>query len=153
MLRAMKTGLSFWFVSLVLAMSALGCAYGEARQVIRAQFASEIGCDAVKLTKRSTWYAEDNPNQFKVSGCGVVRTYTCEGTSLNELVSYDEPACTWVEGDADAPKTKAQAPTEGGENEAMDAPMDAPMEQEPAADDAANDDSDGDSNGDSNGKD
>lgn len=110
-----------------------GCAYGEVRQVLRAQFASEVGCSDVKLSKRSTWYVSENPNQYKISGCGVVRTYSCTEEQASGFVSYDEPACSWEEGDSDAPKMK-QMPAEGEEpmDDMGDAPMDEPM---PPADD------------------
>jgi hypothetical protein len=80
----------------------LGCAYGEVRQVVRAQFAAELNCPEVLIQKRDVWYMYDSPDQYKVSGCGVMRTYTCPADE-DGLVSYDEPACTWVAGDADAP--------------------------------------------------
>src|SRR5690348_8592037 len=133
MLRAMQIrGL----LVVSLACSALpvlgsGCAYGEVRQVLRAQFASDVGCADVKLKRRDAWYAAENPHQYKITGCGVTRSYTCTNEQAEGLVSYDEPACTWVEGDADAPKAKTM-PTEGD----MDAPMDEPPMDEPPADDA-----------------
>ena len=77
----------------------------KSEQVIRAQFASDYDCPEVQLRKRDTWYAQDNPNQIKVTGCGKVRTYTC-GKDIG-LVSYGKPACKWVEGDADAPGQSA----------------------------------------------
>jgi hypothetical protein len=102
MLRAMRVTPNRMMMSIVLGVvAASGCAYGEVRQVIRAQFASEYDCPEVQLRKRDSWYAQDNPNQFKVTGCGKVRTYTCDKDV--GLVSYDSPACKWVEGDADAP--------------------------------------------------
>jgi hypothetical protein len=152
MLRAMKIRPYVQVCSLsMLAGLLVGCAYGEVRQVIRAQFANDTGCAAVKLQKRSTWYAEEDPNQYKVRGCGVVRTYTCADHDLDDLVSYDEPACTWVDGDADAPKINVQTADDssGGlmdesldapMDPAMDAPMDAPADDEssePEADEGA----------------
>jgi hypothetical protein len=102
MLRAMQTR------SIVLGVLALGCvavsgcAYGEVRQVIRAQFASELNCPEVSLGRRDMWYAYDGLDQYKVAGCGVTRTYTCPAN--NGPVSFDKPACTWVAGDADTPE-------------------------------------------------
>ncbi|MGD8859851.1 MAG: hypothetical protein PVI30_07555 [Myxococcales bacterium] len=78
-----------------------GCAHSDMRTVLRAQFATELDCPEVQIQKRQLWYASKSPHQYKITGCGVVRTYTCPET--DELVSYDEPQCTWVEGDADAP--------------------------------------------------
>jgi hypothetical protein len=116
----------------------LGCAYGEVRQVVRAQFASELDCPEVFIVKRDAWYQYENPNQFKVTGCGVMRTYTCPKEASGR-VSYDEPACTWVEGDADAPKMAAPVPEEGavdGEGiEPLDESAPEPAEPEPPADD------------------
>jgi hypothetical protein len=115
-------------VALCLSVVAgLGCAYGEVRQVVRAQFASELNCPEVFIIKRDAWYQYDNPNQFKVTGCGVMRTYTCPKEDSGR-VSYDEPACTWVEGDADAPKMAAPAP----EDDAMlDAEGIEPLDETP----------------------
>ncbi len=126
MLRAMLA------MRLCIVSSALllfGCAYGEVRQVVRAQFASELNCPEVQMKKRDVWYSYDSPDQYKVSGCGVMRTYTCPKTE--GLVSYDKPVCTWVAGDADAPQMR----TMPAEDE-MDMPdeADAPLlEEAPAA--------------------
>jgi hypothetical protein len=118
----------------------LGCAYGEVRQVVRAQFASELNCPEVFIIKRDAWYQYENPNQFKVSGCGVMRTYTCPPDSTGR-VSYDEPACTWVAGDADAPKMAEPVPEDGAMEDAegiepLDETPPEPAEpEEPPADD------------------
>jgi hypothetical protein len=151
MLRAMLQRAIVVFALFSAVSAGFGCAYGEVRQVVRAQFASELNCPEVFITKRDAWYQYDSPNQFKVSGCGVMRTYTCpvdEGT-----VSYDKPACTWVEGDADAPKLKARD-AEGNvleESEQLDdqpaepAPGDEPAEPEdPYGDDTSGGGSDAD---------
>jgi hypothetical protein len=125
------------FAGVALATLVSGCAYGNVRQVLRAQFASDIGCADVTIKKRDFWYVSDNPHQYKISGCGTMRTYTCTQEDAEGLISYDEPACKWEEGDADAPKPKVHAPAdpmdEGmeGEGEPMDAPaddMDAPAD-------------------------
>lgn len=145
MLRAMQIR-GLLVVSLVgsaLPILGSGCAYGEVRQVLRAQFASDVGCADVKLKRRDAWYAAENPHQYKIIGCGVTRSYTCTQEQAEGLVSYDEPACSWVEGDADAPKPKVM-PTEGGEP--MDEPMDEPSMDEPPMDEpepeASDDDAD-----------
>lgn len=110
-----------------------GCAYGEIRQVVRAHFASEFDCPEVLLKKRELWYSYEGPDQFKAIGCGHVRTYTCpnEGT-----VSYDDQPCTFVEGDADAPKTAAMTEESDVEEGAppVDDSGDAP---EPSDDDTS----------------
>jgi hypothetical protein len=134
MLRAMQIR-GLLVVSLVASALPIlggGCAYGEVRQVLRAQFASDVGCADVKLKRRDAWYAAENPHQYKITGCGVTRSYTCTQEQAEGLVSYDEPACTWVEGDADAPKAKVM-PTEGGDalDEPLDEPMDEPSMDEP----------------------
>jgi hypothetical protein len=128
------------FKSQVLAGVALatlvsGCAYGNVRQVLRAQFASDLDCADVTIKKRDFWYVSDNPHQYKISGCGVMRTYTCTQDDAEGLISYDEPACKWEEGDADAPKPKTQAMPEEpmdegmeGEGDMMDAPADEPAD-------------------------
>lgn len=140
MLRAMSLR-PLLVVALVVMFASLGCAYGEVRQVVRAQFASELDCPEVFILKRDAWYQYENPNQFKVTGCGVMRTYTCPPDATGR-VSYDEPACTWVEGDADAPKMAAPAPEDGAldESEGMEpldegAPADDATEPAPPADD------------------
>lgn len=138
-------------LGIALAASSSGCAYGGVRQVIRAQFASDTGCSTVTLKKRDFWYISDNPHQYKVSGCGVMRTYTCTQEDADGLVSYDEPACKWEEGDADAPKPKSHEPANpmdddmGGDPGMMD---DEPADtmDEPASDSSSDDglDADGD---------
>ena len=115
MLRAMQTrASSFVLLGCTLGSLFAGCAYGEVRQVIRAQFASELNCREVELRRRDSWYAFEGPDQYKVIGCGETRTYTCP---KNEgLVSYGKPACTWVKGDADAPiADDPNAPGAGGD--------------------------------------
>jgi hypothetical protein len=126
MLRAMFVRSSVVSALLVGCASLVGCAHGEVRQVIRAQFAAELSCPEVTLTKRDVWYVYEGPDQYKVSGCGVMRTYTCPAG--DGLASYDEPACTWVAGDADAPQMAKMvsdadegAPPADGESEPLDA--------------------------------
>lgn len=104
MLRAMRVRASLIGSGFGLGMMLLGgCAYGEVRQVVRAQFASDFDCPEVQLKKRELWYSYEGPDQFKAIGCGKVRTYTCPADAGR--VSYDKPVCTFVDGDADAPKT------------------------------------------------
>jgi hypothetical protein len=125
-----------------LLSTASGCAYGNVRQVLRAQFASEVGCSEVTFKKRDFWYVSDNPHQYKISGCGVMRTYTCTQEDAEGLISYDEPACKWEEGDADAPKPKMAVMTDDEPmDESMDQGMDEPM-GEPMNDSSSSDDGD-----------
>jgi hypothetical protein len=141
-----KSGVSRQALSVGIAGIALaslsGCAYGSVRQVLRAQFASEVGCSDVTIKKRDFWYISDNPHQYKISGCGVMRTYTCASEDADGLVSYDEPACKWEEGDADAPKPKTQAMPEGMDEGMDEEPMDEPSDSmdEPPPAGAAEDD-------------
>jgi hypothetical protein len=131
MLRAMRIGALLWVVLSVVGLWGAGCAYGEVRQVLRAQFASEMHCGEVQIRRRDAWYAYDGPDQYKVVGCGEVRTYTCPDTK--GLVSYDKPPCTYVKGDADAPtaeKEKDEAADEPGG--AAPAPSPEPAEPEPS---------------------
>jgi len=130
MLRAMQlrrpASASLSFQALVvagvtLAATASGCAYGSVRQVLRAQFASDVDCSAITIKRRNFWYVSDNPHQYKISGCGVMRTYTCTQEDADGLISYDEPACKWEEGDADAPKPKAR-PAQPADDDMYDEP-------------------------------
>ena len=128
MLRAMRArALPIVVLSSMSGLVAVGCAYGEVRQVIRAQFASELNCSDVVIKRRDSWYAFEGPDQYKVMGCGEVRTYTC--APHQGLTSYDKPACPWVKGDADAPTHTADA----SEDAAMDAPPTAPAKPAAAA--------------------
>ena len=102
--RMLATRLAVKSLGLWMALGLLACTpYGEVRQVIRAQFAAELDCRDVQVRKRDVWYSFDSPYQYKVKGCGVLRTYSCPAGQPS-TVSYDEPACTWVDGDADAPE-------------------------------------------------
>jgi hypothetical protein len=141
MLRAMRVSPNRMMVLVVLGVAlASGCAYGEVRQVIRAQFASEFNCPEVQLRKRDSWYAQDNPNQFKVSGCGKIRTYTCDKEM--GLVSYDKPACKWVEGDADAPGAASSPSNPATESMPNDNAEPSPPSDEPSSEpSSSNDDS------------
>ena len=136
MLRAMFVRSSVVSVLVLGCASLVGCAHGEVRQVIRAQFAAELSCPEVTLKKRDVWYVYESPDQYKVSGCGVMRTYTCPAG--DGLASYDEPACTWVAGDADAPQmAKMVGDADEGAQPADDSePMDADQELDKADSDA-----------------
>jgi hypothetical protein len=93
----------------VLAVAS-GCAYGEVRQVVRAQFASDVDCGDVQVEKKGLHYAPDEGNEerYKVTGCGVERTYTCPKDA--GLVSYGDATCTWVLGDSDRPQAAETKP-------------------------------------------
>jgi hypothetical protein len=112
MLRAMSTPLEKVFACAVLALGLGGCAYGELHQVLRAQVASELSCPEVAVKKKGLAYIADDEdiNRYLVTGCGVTRTYTCPETT--GLISYDEPVCSYVEGNTDQPEV-AKMPGEG----------------------------------------
>jgi hypothetical protein len=125
-------------VPLAMALALLsGCAHSDMRTVLRAQFATELDCPEVQIQKRQLWYASKSPHQYKITGCGVVRTYTCPET--DEFVSYDEPQCTWVDGDADAPTINEPEPSTP-----VDDSMDESMSDDFSTDDVETDDADGD---------
>ena len=107
MLRAMQKAI---FLVLLVAVAGAGCAYGEVRQVVRTQFAADVNCGEVKVEKKGfAYFPEDSKDdRFKVTGCGVERTYTCPRDA--GLVCYDDAVCTWVAGDPDAPKAAVAAP-------------------------------------------
>lgn len=89
-----------------LTLAAGGCAYGELRQVLRAEVAAELDCPAVTVEPRNSEAlrgSRDGDDQWKVRGCEVVRTYTCKAAG-DEMVSYDDSGCSYVDGDVDAPK-------------------------------------------------
>ncbi|MDD9942143.1 MAG: hypothetical protein OXU20_13945 [Myxococcales bacterium] len=118
-----------------LGLTTSGCAYGELRQVLRNEVASEIDCGAVQVEPRNEAYlkgAREGDNDWKVRGCGVVRTYTCPPD--DGLVQYGSTGCTFVEGDADAPEL---AEDEG--EDLLDTPLDdaeADVEADVEADEA-----------------
>jgi hypothetical protein len=112
-------------------MLALGsCAYGELKQVLRAQVASEINCGDVTIESSSQYAPGYKPGQYRVKGCGVDRTYECPKET--GLVSYNAKICTYV--DPKSIKPAGPTPSAAGEEDpALAAPMDAPP-PEPAPD-------------------
>jgi hypothetical protein len=107
-----------------------GCAYGELRQVLRAEVASEADCPDVVVQKTSPFAPGYKENQFLVRGCSVDRVYTCTGKGM---VKYGHSECTYTAG---ATATKLQAvstpaadgaePGPGAEPSTPDADMNAP---------------------------
>jgi hypothetical protein len=101
--------------ALLLGSLLTGCAYGEMRQVLRAQVASEADCPELKVTKVPAYAEGYTENQYKVVGCGVDRVYTCNDSG--GLVKFGSADCKFVA--AVAPKAPvAPAPTDddsGGE--------------------------------------
>lgn len=129
MLRAVR---KLIWIGLPAFAALAGCAYGEVRQVLRAQFASELACREVQIEKKGYAYLPDGSDKerYKITGCGVERTYTCARDA--GLVSYDEPACTWVAGDPDRPQVAAAKPA--GEDPFTDSASEG---TEPASEPAA----------------
>ena len=137
MLRAVRIA-----IALVLMMFvAAGCAYGEIRPVLRADFASDLRCADVRVENKGLAYVTETSKtqRYRVTGRGAERTYTCPRDA--GLVSYDKPPCTWVEGDPDQPKAATAHP--GTEDpfaeQASDAAGEAPpaVEPSPAATESA----------------
>lgn len=152
MLRAMsiRSVRSYGLVlgCLLTSTSLGGCAYGEVRQVVRAQFAAELDCADVKVDERNTFEQNYKPGQYVMRGCGQVRTYTCPADA--GLIEYDSHECTFVQGDMSigrpAPTTTSAADDSmddgsGAGGESMDEGMDnnagagdeaAPADEKPA---------------------
>jgi len=110
-------------LGLVLPLLVGACAYGEIRQVLRAEFANELDCPEVQIQKKGFSYLEENPDaeRYLLKGCGVMRTYTCPPDQ--GMVPYEESGCTWTEGDADREKYASEEPgeeTAGGEDDAAE---------------------------------
>ena len=114
-----------------LALLVTGCAYGELKQVLRAQVASETNCADVSVEQQSLSQPGHKPGQYRVKGCGVDRVYECpkdEG-----LVSYNSKVCSYVDAHAAKPPEPPVPAAEASPDEPMDAP---PAEPGPAEDSA-----------------
>jgi hypothetical protein len=102
-----------------------GCAYGELKQVLRAQVAAETNCGDVTVESTPIYMPGYKPGQYRVKGCGVDRTYECP--KEDGLVAYGDKLCKAVEA-----KAPAAAPAPVGDpaldeaDPALDAPMDEP---------------------------
>lgn len=87
----------------------VGCAYGEMRQVLRAQVATEANCPEIQISKVPPYAEGYAENQYKVVGCGIDRVYTCNDPG--GLVKFGNADCKFVA--AAAPKAPAApAPAE-----------------------------------------
>jgi hypothetical protein len=138
MLRAMKAYVRTGVLAAgVMTLLGSGCAYGELRQVLRAEFASETGCREVSIRRRDTWYAYSE-NFYKVSGCGQLRSYTCPAG--DGIVKYGSSGCTWVAGDMDAP-TAPKPATEPMPEDSPPPSMDEPSSSMSSDSDGASADS------------
>jgi hypothetical protein len=87
------------------------CAYGEMRQVLRAEVASEANCPDLKVTKVPAYAEGYTENQFKVTGCGIDRVYTCDEKA--GLVKFGSADCKYVAGGPKAAPAAAPAPGSG----------------------------------------
>jgi hypothetical protein len=81
--------------ALALVLFSSGCAYGELRQVLRAEVASEANCPDVVIQKSSPFAPGYKDNQYTVRGCGVDRIYTCKEDGL---VAFGHADCTYTAG-------------------------------------------------------
>ena len=97
--------------TLLLLAPSWGCAYGELRHVLRAEVASEMNCPEVTVERRAPSYLERKQRQFKIRGCGVVRSYTCPKFE-DEVLEYGKTGCTYVDGDIDRPVMASMNPQE-----------------------------------------
>jgi hypothetical protein len=111
-----------------------GCAYGELKQVLRAQVASETSCGDVTVESSSVYAPGYKPGQYRVKGCGTDRVYSCPKDA--GLVEYGSKVCSYV----DSKAVKAPEPTPmaapsgdmgGDTGGSLDAP---PLEPEPLDD-------------------
>lgn len=100
--------------ALLLGNLLMGCAYGEMRQVLRAQVASEADCPELMVTKVPAYAEGYTENQYKVVGCGIDRVYTCNDSG--GLVKFGSADCKFVATNVPkAPAAAAPADDSGGE--------------------------------------
>jgi hypothetical protein len=85
-----------------------GCAYGDLRQVLRAEVASEAKCGEVVVKKQSPFQPGYKENQYLVRGCDVDRIYTCKQEGL---VRYGHADCTYAAGATAMKPPPVAAPT------------------------------------------
>ena len=102
-----------WTVFTAAVITSSGCAYGEMQEVLRTSLASEHDCPEVKVVPRNRPHLRelrpDYNNQYRVTGCGLRRMYTCPAES--GLVEYGTAArCTFVEGDPNSPELAPMEP-------------------------------------------
>jgi len=108
-----------------------GCAYGELDQVLRAEVATETKCTDVVVKPAAAFERGWKPNQYKVSGCGVDRVYTCDRGGLVEYASAKD-ICNMAPSQTASPNTSAGGDVSPGDLEAPseDAPEAAPSATE-----------------------
>jgi hypothetical protein len=108
----LKLGLKLTSVVL-LSGTLVGCAYGEMRQVLRAQVASEADCPELQISKVPAYAEGYAENQYKVLGCGIDRLYTCNDPG--GLVKFGDADCKYVAAAAPKPAA-APAPADEGDS-------------------------------------
>jgi len=104
-----------------------GCAYGQLKQVLRAQVAAETDCGDVTIESSPLFQPGYQPNQYRVRGCGIDRTYNCP--RREGLVSYSDKSCTYV----DTKSIKPPDPMPSASSD-PDPALEEPLEPEPPAD-------------------
>jgi len=97
--------------AVLLSEMLVGCAYGEMRQVLRAQVASEANCPELQVTKVPAYAEGYAENQYKVLGCGIDRVYTCNDPG--GFVKFGDADCKYVAAAAPKPAA-APAPADDG---------------------------------------
>ena len=128
--RVLRTALALAGTSLAITAGG-GCAYGELKQVLRAQVAAETSCGDVTIESSPMYQPGHKPGQYRVKGCGVDRTYDCP--KEDGLVSYGDKVCTYVDTKSikpPEPMPAADPMMDEGAGEPMDDTA-APPEEEP----------------------
>lgn len=133
MLPPMSTpGFQRFVVGLVLCSA--GCAYGELRQVLRAQVASESNCPEISVTKSPPFLPGYKEHQFVVKGCNIDRIYNCPDEGMT---TYGHANCTYVESAAAAKPPAPPAPSMDEEAPADDLSAPPPADEPAAGGDSA----------------
>jgi hypothetical protein len=101
--------------AVLLSEMLVGCAYGEMRQVLRAQVASEANCPELQVSKVPAYAEGYAENQYKVLGCGIDRVYTCNDTG--GLVKFGNADCKYVAKAAPKPAAAPPADDSSGEEQ------------------------------------
>lgn len=107
-----------------------GCAYGEMRQVLRAEVASDANCPDLQVTKVPAYAEGYQDNQYHVVGCGIDRTYTCNDEG--GLVKFGSADCKFADNKVARP---AVAPAPAAAPMPMDGGDDGDFGDEPAGGD------------------
>jgi hypothetical protein len=106
MLRGMSS-LALPRAAVLLCVLSSGCAYGEMRQVLRSQVATESKCSDITVQKQSPYAPGYTENNYTVKGCGIDRVYTCKDDG--GLVKFGSAECSYKASNA-APAGGAPSP-------------------------------------------